>query len=238
MEKRFLISFFLLFSLTNVFAINIKEINIEEQLHEYYATGTENADVVQAWKTYTQKGGLEIDDVKDFFELSYVCSFYALASDEIQKEFQTMNAHIKKLEKAILKDSELSILYFDYLWNQFSWSPDGFSIVSCLPKICKAVLKKESDNPDAKIRMAMWYSSACGETTYLWNSYIRQNEELIDSLDNKTKFNACLQYAIFYMHIKDVKKSFYYLDKAEDIFPDALQPLMLKENFKKGRFGW
>ena len=66
MEKRFLISFFLLFSLTNVFAINIKEINIEEQLHEYYATGTENADVVQAWKTYTQKGGLEIDDVKDF----------------------------------------------------------------------------------------------------------------------------------------------------------------------------
>lgn len=136
-------------------------------------------------------------------------------------------------------DETLLHLYSNYLYSKFSWEESTTLIVELLQALyVKNVFYNKSKK--AMLDMAIWYISASNSSTILWNSFIKQQEYLLNE-ENLTRvelYNAYISYSNFYMKTLDSKKAFEYLDKAIEIFPNGLMGAIIKNNYINGKIGY
>ncbi len=137
------------------------------------------------------------------------------------------------------KDAELVHLYSNYLYSKFSWEEHTLGLIEELPIQYQKNAFFSKDRR-ALLDMAVWYTSSAKSSTALWNAFVIQQEKLIEelALTDVEKFNACINYSLFYMKNLNTKKGFEYLEKARAIFPNGIMVAMIESNYADGRIGW
>nr|WP_298678265.1 hypothetical protein [uncultured Treponema sp.] len=147
---------------------------------------------------------------------------------------------IQDIEKQItsfVKQQRLSSAFYvkltDYLYPKLML-PNSGSIILTLPIVYRKALLKDLENNAAKIKLACWYVFAANETTSNFNSFIEENESLIDELNTVDKFNAYITYSLYYMKVYNTDKGWMYLHKADALFPSHILVERLRNNYKNG----
>lgn len=147
---------------------------------------------------------------------------------------------IQDIEKQItsfVKQQRLSSAFYvkfaDYLYPKLML-PNSGSVILTLPIVYRKALLKDLENNAAKIKLACWYVFAANATTSNFNSFIEENEPLIDELNTVDKFNAYITYSLYYMKVYNTDKGWMYLHKADALFPSHILVERLRNNYKKG----
>ena len=147
---------------------------------------------------------------------------------------------IQDIEKQItsfVKQQRLSSAFYvkfaDYLYPKLML-PNSGNVVLTLPIVYRKALLKDLENNAAKIKLACWYVFAANTTTSNFNSFIEENESLIDELNTVDKFNAYITYSLYYMKVYNTDKGWMYLHKADALFPSHILVERLRNNYKKG----
>ena len=145
--------------------------------------------------------------------------------------------HIEKQITSFVKRRALSSAFYvkfaDYLYPKLML-PNSGSVILTLPIVYRKALLKDLENNAAKIKLACWYVFAANTTTSNFNSFIEENESLIDELNTVDKFNAYITYSLYYMKVYNTDKGWMYLHKADALFPSHILVERLRNNYKKG----
>lgn len=145
--------------------------------------------------------------------------------------------HIEKQITSFVKRRALSSAFYvkltDYLYPKLML-PNSGSVILTLPIVYRKALLKDLENNAAKIKLACWYVFAANATTSNFNSFIEENEPLIDELNTVDKFNAYITYSLYYMKVYNTDKGWMYLHKADALFPSHILVERLRNNYKKG----
>ncbi len=176
---------------------------------------------------------------------NYILSYTALSTlmstannDEYKKMFDDFE---KSILSIIIKNKNYQYLHLvtNYLYSKFSWQKDTFDLVSDLPSLYQLNYLENKDE-SSLLDMAIWYTSVANTKTIIWNSYIKENEKLIDSLNltKIEKFNALLSYSIFYFKNLETDKGFEFLERAKEIYPESIHVAIIEINLMNGKGGW
>lgn len=145
--------------------------------------------------------------------------------------------HIEKQITLFAKQRSLSSDFYvklaDYLYQKLML-PNSGSVILTLPIVYRKALLKDLENNAAKIKLACWYVFAANATTSNFNSFIEENEPLIDELNTVDKFNAYITYSLYYMKVYNTDKGWMYLYKADALFPSHILVERLRNNYKNG----
>ncbi len=140
---------------------------------------------------------------------------------------------------AVTKDAVILNLYANYMYSKFLWSKNSTSIIEGLQSIyVRNALYNKSKK--ALLDMAVWYISAANSDTGVWNSFILEQEHLIDELElSKVElYLACISYSMFYMKTYNTVRAFGYLEKAKLIFANGILTAIIEENYRNGKIGY
>ncbi len=152
---------------------------------------------------------------------------------------------LKSFEKEIkpiiakTKNEKILHLYSNYLYSKLSWEKSNYKTIETLPNIYQKNAFY-SESKQSLLDMAIWYIFIANTNTSIINAFITKQENLIEklSLTDVEKFNAYINYSMFYMKTYNTKKSFYYLEKAKNIFPNGIITAIIETNYKNGKVGW
>lgn len=148
-------------------------------------------------------------------------------------QIQDIEKQITSFVKQRALSSAFYVKFADYLYQKLML-PNSGSIILTLPIVYRKALLKDLENNAAKIKLASWYVFAANATTSNFNSFIEENESLIDELNTVDKFNAYITYSLYYMKVYNTDKGWMYLYKADALFPSHILVERLRNNYKKG----
>lgn len=235
--KFFLISFILLCFLS----IKVFSHSAYDYLYSYYLDGTIEKEFISE-KVYNLKNEYEKFTYEktfiQFLQYLYVYSSYAIMDENIQREIKELSKFVNKSISQNLYSAEVLNSYLDFIWSEVSWKKYNFSIINSYPVFLRNLSKSEKYHNHAMFKFASWYVFATDKTMSEWNTFIKNQEYIIEELNDVEKYNAYLTYSIFYMKMGFHSKGIELLTKAEKIFPENLMAYILSENYKKGVFGW
>lgn len=169
----------------------------------------------------------------DYAEI--ICTAYNFgAINKHWKNVKKIEKNIEDFLKAALPDSDFFISYSRYLYAKLPVHGNKLNIILSLPVLYRKAALSDKTNTAALVKLACWYIAAANENTSNFNAFIKENEEYIDYLETCDKFNAYIWYSVFYMKTYSTKKSFDYLKKANEVFPNHVLVRRLYGNYKKG----
>ena len=148
-------------------------------------------------------------------------------------QIQDIEKQITSFVKQQRLPSAFYVKFADYLYPKLML-PNSGSIILTLPIVYRKALLKDLENNAAKIKLACWYVFAANATTSNFNSFIEENEPLIDELNTVDKFNAYITYSLYYMKVYNTDKGWMYLHKADALFPSHILVERLRNNYKNG----
>lgn len=156
----------------------------------------------------------------------------AIKDASVTKE---LDANIAIFMQAIKQTVQTYLKYADYLFLKL---PHGSNLaIHALPIIYRKVLLMDSENAEARVKLAMWYITPSNENTSNFRGFIESAEKFIEELESVDRFNACLWYSIYYMKCYNERKGFEYLKQANMIFPHHVYIAHLWNNYKNGIIG-
>ncbi|CEM63067.1 hypothetical protein DWQ65_01600 [Treponema phagedenis] len=160
--------------------------------------------------------------------------FTAYLFGSINQSFPKIHNMEKQIDvflKRCKPNSSVCLKFADYLYARL---PENRKVVFKLPVLYRKVLLQDSKNNEAKVKLACWYTFSAQETTSNTNSFIEENEALIEELSAVDRLNAYIVYSLYYMKKYNTKKGWKYLQKAEELFPSYILTERLRANYKKG----
>lgn len=182
----------------------------------------------------------KIENLEEFI-LSYTALSTLMTITNSSVYLEKLKLFEKEIKPIIAKTKDENILhlYSNYLYSKLSWEKSNYKTIETLPNIYQknAFFSK---NKQSLLDMAIWYIFIANTNTPILNAFITKQEKLIEniSLTDVEKFNAYINYSMFYMKTYNTKKSFYYLDKAKKIFPNGIITAIIETNYKNGKVGW
>lgn len=214
------------------------ETELLENFYSSYKVDENIENIITHYKNELKKEASKTNIIK-FMKYSIILSNYALINEDYKQVLIDNDKLLNKFIKFFNNDAEVLNIYLDYLWSFLSWNKENsFEVLNKIPYTSRRICEIDKNNIEAKLKLAMWYCSATSYNTSLWNAFILEQEDNIKKMNKTLQFNAYIQYSIFYMKKNNVKKAFNYLYKAEEIYPESITPILIKENFNNGKYGW
>ena len=235
------------------FADNEKELLSVEQsellFEEFYRTGILDTDpffiglekLEKEWIKLQSMNEKERNSEKEnellilYLEYAKIVStvYYLGSINHRFMQIQDIEKQITSFVKQQRLPSAFYVKFADYLYPKLML-PNSGSVILTLPIVYRKALLKDLENNAAKIKLACWYVFAANATTSNFNSFIEENEPLIDELNTVDKFNAYITYSLYYMKVYNTDKGWMYLHKADALFPSHILVERLRNNYKKG----
>lgn len=227
----FLIS--LLFFVNEVFCSRVDKIN---QLIEDCYSGSE----INIEEILELQNAITKEDINEYILIHTVLSIAMPVLGNVKYK-ETLDAFETSIRGTIAKtkDSVILNLYANYLYSKFFWLKNSTLIIEELQSIyVRNIFFNKSKK--ALLDMAVWYISAANSDTEIWNSFILEQEHLIEELElTKVElYLACISYSMFYMKTYNTLQAFSYLEKAKSIFTNGILTAIIEDNYKKGKIGY
>lgn len=233
MKKGFVFLISILLLGNEVFCSRIDKIN--QLIEDCYSGSKINIEEILELQNTISK-----DDINEYIlihtALSSAMPFSGNA--DYKEKLDAFEASMKETIAAT-KDSVILNLYANYLYTKFFWSKNSTLVIEVLQSIyVRNALYNKSKK--ALLDMAVWYISAANSDTGVWNSFILEQEHLIDELElTKVElYLVCISYSMFYMKTYNTLRAFTYLEKAKSIFANGILTAIIEENYKKGKTGY
>lgn len=209
-------------------------------LEDYYSSGRIEKEAAEA---ETEKSRTEFENSASagnfaaFLDNLNVYALYALMEDDLRGGLKEYDRIVDRNIKNYFDNGKILNSYLDLKWQEMSLG-GNFRVLNFFPFYCRRLSKNDGYRSNAMLKLALWYIYATDATMARWNVFIRNQEHIIEEMDNVEKYNAYLHYAVFYMKTGERSRAFGLLAKAEKIYPENLMHFILSENFKKGEYGW
>ncbi len=248
--KRFCVSIYLLSVCSllpaTIYAETSKAGQAAELLERYYSG--QDIPVKEALELYNKtKQDYETSKIveKEEAALCYIASCTVLSSLYSSGTLQQHEALVTGLQAELeqnirLNTASASVLlgFADFLYSQFAWKKDNFSVIAALPLLYRKILLKDPQNKEAQVKLAVWYTNAGNYYSRSMNGFVISQEPYLDLLQKHDRFNAYISYSSFYLKIYDTQKAYDYLAMAKDLYPDNIICAIIEANYANGKTGF
>lgn len=134
--------------------------------------------------------------------------------------------------------TKILLAFSDYLFSQITWNTKRVEVIMHFPIWYRKVLLLEPKNFSAKLKLVSWYSHS---TTYAYPrqiQWLQDHESYFANMPEIDRFNAYVDYSMFYMRTLETQKAFKYLSRAREIFANNPYAQMIEDFYVGGEISF
>lgn len=157
-------------------------------------------------------------------------------AEKVLKRYLSYSKGYRSFSKE--KRVELLLAFSDYLFSQITWNTKRVEVIMNLPIWYRKILLLEPHNMRAKLKLVSWFTYSTNYAYPRQIQWLKNHESYFSEMHSIDRFNAYMDYSMFYMQILETQKAYEFLSRAKEIFAANPYAQIIEDFYAKGKVGF